>query len=209
MKWFRDGFCPRMDYRQIDECASSVPPGSEGSIFLPYLLGERTPHLDPSARGCFVGLTVHHSLGHMARAVMEGVVYAMKDCLDLFCDLGAEPERIVVSGGGAISELWRQIQADLYGREVVTVKTQEEAATGAAILAGVGVGIFPNLRQACEELIRPESSTSPLPENVERYAELHDVYRSLYPALRDFFHGLVDLGQLSPAQETPQQEIPS
>lgn len=193
LKWFRDKLSPGTDYERIDEAAASVSAGSEGLIFLPYLLGERTPHMDASARGCFIGLTLHHSFGHLARAVMEGVAFAMKDCLDLFRELGVNPDKIVLSGGGATSPLWRQVQADVYNREVLTVNTREEAATGAAILAGAGVGIYASIQQACAELIRPESSTSPNPENAKRYAELHEVYRSLYPLLKDSFHRLSDL----------------
>ncbi|NQT81680.1 xylulokinase [bacterium] len=193
LRWFREQISPGMEYKAIDEAAASVPPGSEGLVFLPYLLGERTPHLDPSARGCFVGLTIHHSFGHLARAVMEGVAFAMRDCLDLFRELGVNPGKIVLSGGGATSALWRQIQADVYNREVLTVNTCEEAATGSAILAGVGVGIYPSVQQACAELVKPESSTSPHPENANRYAELHELYRSLYPLLKDSFHKLADL----------------
>jgi xylulokinase len=192
LKWLRDKVFVGLDYKEIDERASGVAAGSEGLIFLPYLLGERTPHLDPAARGCFVGLTIHHTRGHLARAVMEGVAFAMKDCLGVFEDLGVNPQRIIVSGGGATSALWRQIQADVYGREVITVNTREEAATGAAILAGVGVGIYPSLQQACADLIGPESSTSPLPESAERYMELYGIYCSLYPALRDAFQKLAD-----------------
>ena len=193
LKWFRDKFCRQASYGEIDEMAKSVPVGSEGLIFLPYLLGERSPHLDPSARGCFVGLTIHHSLGHLARAVMEGVAFAMRDCLNLFGDLGVNPERIVMSGGGAKSGLWRQIQADVYDREVITVNTQEEAVTGAAILAGVGVGIYSSVQAACKELVKPVSSTSPRPHDARRYAELYGVYRSLYPALKDSFRKLTEL----------------
>jgi xylulokinase len=162
-------------------------------LFLPYLLGERTPHLDPSARACFVGLTIHHTFGHLARAVMEGVAFAMRDCLDLFRELNVDPGRIVLSGGGATSSLWRQIQADVYDREVLTVNTRDEAATGAAILAGVGVGVYRSVEQACADLIRAESSTFPGPENARRYAEMHEMYRSLYPRLKDSFHRLSDL----------------
>jgi xylulokinase len=192
LRWVRDRISPGKNYQQIDEAAASVAPGSDGLIFLPYLLGERTPHLDPSARGCFVGLTFHHSFGHIARSVMEGVAFAMRDCLNLFLRLGVDLEKIIVSGGGARSKLWRQIQADVYGREVVTLPTREEAATGAAVLAGAGVGVYPSLKRACAELIKPESSTPPLRENIKRYAELYDVFRSLYPALKDSFHKLSD-----------------
>jgi xylulokinase len=194
LKWFKETLSPGLDYKAIDEAAQSVPPGSGGLLFLPYLLGERSPHLDPLARGCFIGLTTHHTRAHLARAVMEGVAFAMKDCLGLFSDLGVKPNRIVLSGGGARSPLWRQIQADVYGREVMTVNTHEEAAAGCAILAGVGVGLFPSLREACAELVRTESSTSPISENLERYASLYEVYRSLYPRLRDWFRQLADLG---------------
>jgi xylulokinase len=193
LKWFRDELCPGSNYARLDEMARPVSVGSEGLIFLPYLLGERSPHLDPSARGCFIGLTINHSAGHLARAVMEGVAFAMKDCLNLFRGLGVNPQRIVISGGGAKSSLWRQIQADVYDREVITVNTQEEAATGAAILAGVGVGIYPSLQEACGELVKPASSTSPMPGNSARYADLYEIYHSLYPALKDFFRELTKL----------------
>ena len=190
LKWLRERFCPGLAYAEIDGLAASVRPGSEGLIFLPYLLGERTPHLDPSARGCFIGLAIHHSLGHLARAIMEGVAFAMKDCLTLFQSLDVSLEKIIVSGGGAVSSLWRQIQADVYGREVFTVNTSEEAATGAAILAGVGVGLYPSIQGACASLIKLKSSTTANPDNADRYTELYGVYRSLYPALKDSFHKL-------------------
>ncbi|MDP2896943.1 MAG: xylulokinase [bacterium] len=195
LKWFRERFCPGLAYAEIDGLAASVRPGSEGLIFLPYLLGERTPHLDPAARGCFIGLTIHHSLGHLARAIMEGVAFAMKDCLTLFQSLDVSLEKIIVSGGGAVSALWRQIQADVYGREVFTVNTREEAATGAAILAGVGVGLYPSIQDACASLIKLESSTPLDPDNAARYTELYEVYRSLYPVLKDSFHALSALEQ--------------
>jgi xylulokinase len=192
LKWFRDKLAIGLDYRGIDDMAARVDPGSEGLIFLPYLLGERTPHLDPSARACFIGLTERHTLGHLARSLMEGVAFAMKDGLCLFQTLGVNVGKIIASGGGATSSLWRQIQADVYGQEVFTVTTREAAATGSAILAGVGVGLYPSIQDACAALIKPESSTPPNPENTAHYTELYEVYRSLYPVLKEPFHKLTD-----------------
>ena len=190
LNWFRDGIAKGLDYKQIDAMAAPVPPGSDSLIFLPYLLGERTPHLDPSARACFIGLTNQHTLGHLARSIMEGVAFAMKDCLCLFQTLGVNVGKIIASGGGATSALWRQIQADIYGQEVFTVNTREAAATGSAIVAGVGAGEYRSIEEACASLIKLESATLPNPENTAHYAELYEVYRSLYPLLREPFHKL-------------------
>lgn len=192
LKWFRDGIAKGLRYKEIDAMAAAVAPGSEGLVFLPYLLGERTPHLDPSARACFIGLTKRHTLGHLARSIMEGVAFAMNDGLSLFQTLGVNLGKIIASGGGATSSLWRQIQADVYGQEVFTVNTREAAATGAAIVAGVGVGLYRSIQEACASLIKLKSATPPNPKNTAHYTELYEVYRSLYPVLKGPFHKLTE-----------------
>jgi xylulokinase len=169
--------------------AQEVPPGSEGLLFLPYLSGERTPHADPFARGAFVGLTLRHRRAHLVRAVLEGVAFGLRDSLEILRAMGLAPIQVRASGGGARSALWRQILADVFGAELVTVEVTEGAAYGAALLAGVGVGAFPSVEAACEQVVRIVERTAPGPGR-ERYEELYRVYVELYPRLRDAMHQL-------------------
>ena len=137
-RWFRDSFARQREYDDLTEAAASIRPGADGLIFLPYLMGERTPHPDPLARGGFIGLSVRHNLDHLTRAVLEGVAFGLRDGLDLMTESGAKrPEQIRASGGGIRSKLWRQILADVLGAEIATVTTPEGAAFGAAMLAAV------------------------------------------------------------------------
>ena len=135
------------------------PHGSEGLFFLPYLAGERTPHADPLARGCFVGLTLSHTRGHLARSVMEGATYALRDSLAIIRELGVPVKEIRASGGGSKSPLWRQIQADVFGQDVVTINAEQGPAYGVALLAAVGSGAFKNIEEACAATIRVVSRT--------------------------------------------------
>ena len=141
--------------------AAKIPPGSEGLFFLPYLSGERTPHADPDARACFVGLTLAHTRGHMVRAIMEGVTYALRDSLAIIEELGVPVQQIRASGGGSKSPLWRQIQADVFGQKVVTINAEEGPAYGVALLAAVGAGAFKNVEEACGATIRVVKETAP------------------------------------------------
>jgi xylulokinase len=173
------------DYAALSAEAATVPPGAEGLVFLPYLTGERTPHLDPQACGVFFGLTPRHARAHLVRAVMEGVVFALSEGLDIMRGLGVRPQSVVAAGGGARSPLWRQIQADLYGCTVTTTGTEEQAAYGAALLAGVGAGWWPDLKEACAACVRPAlAPVEPIAENRARYDDLRGIYRRLYPCLR-------------------------
>lgn len=161
-----------------------------GSSFLPYLTGERTPHPDPLARGAFVGLTVRHTQSDLTRAVLEGVAFGLRDSYELLKGAGLpEIDQVRITGGGAKSPLWRQILADVLGSELVTVNAAEGAAFGAAMLAVVGAGAFPDVPSACESLVRATSSTTPGPA-ASIYDELHPIYRDLYPALRPAFHAV-------------------
>ena len=188
LRWFRDNFGG--SYKELDEEASRVPPGSEGLLFLPYLLGERTPHMDPNARGAFFGLTLRHSRGHLARAIMEGVTFAMRDSLEVMRGLGIRIDRVIASGGGARSPLWRQIQADVYGMELVTAKVTEQAAFGAALVAGVGVGVYETIESACQKTISYENLTRPIKENLRRYEDYYQIFKGLYPKLKDDFESI-------------------
>jgi xylulokinase len=191
LRWYRDTFAPGASYDSLTDAAGRVPPGSEGLLFLPYLTGERTPYPDPLARGAFIGLTVRHTAPHLTRAVLEGVAFGLRDSFELIKEAGlAAIDQVRVSGGGARSPLWRQILADVLDVELVTVNTTEGAAFGAALLAGVGVGIWPDVASACAQTIQLTGSTQPQPKAVSRYAALYAQYRRLYPALRDIFPAL-------------------
>jgi xylulokinase len=191
LRWFRDTFAPGTDYATLLKPAADIPVGCEGLLFLPYLTGERTPHPDPLARGAFVGLTLRHRLPHLARAVLEGVAFGLRDSFELMKSAGlARIEQIRVSGGGARSALWRQILADVFACELVTVDTTEGAALGAALLAGVGCGHWPDVEKACSAAVRISGRVSPRAEASAAYQRQYTEYQTLYPALRDTFHRL-------------------
>jgi xylulokinase len=194
LRWYRDTLAPGAAYDDLLAPASAVSPGSEGLIFLPYLTGERTPHPDPLARGAFVGLTVRHTKAHLTRAVLEGVGFGLRDSFELMKGLGLGAIRQVrISGGGARSPLWRQILADLLACELVTVNTTEGAAYGAALLAGVGAGVWPDVDTACTQVIQVTGSATPQKETAGRYEAVYAEYRALYPALKQNFANLAHL----------------
>ncbi|MFC1558680.1 FGGY-family carbohydrate kinase, partial [candidate division KSB1 bacterium] len=196
-KWFRDTLAIEEieaakkentdPYNILFNKAVNVPIGSEGLLFLPYLSGERTPHQDGKARGAWVGLTLTHSKEHLVRAVIEGITFAMRDSVELMRTLGIEVSQVRIIGGGAKNPLWRQMQADVYNAEVVTVSSEEGPAFGAAILAGTGAGIYSDVRDAADEVIKPVDSYIPNPENVKIYEEYYQIFRELYPSLKDGF----------------------
>jgi len=177
-------------YNLLTHEAALAPVGSDGLLFLPYLTGERTPYPDPQARGAFVGLTVRHTKAHLVRSLLEGVSFGLRDCLELVTRLGVPIEQVRASGGGARSPLWRQIQADVFGTELVLVNVTEGAAYGAALLAGVGAGVYASVEQAVAQTVSITDLTTPVAENVQVYNKLYPVYRSLYPALKPAFHAL-------------------
>jgi len=191
LRWYRDRFAANKDFDTLLAPVDAVPAGSEGLLFLPYLTGERTPYPDPYARGAFIGLTVRHDMAHCTRAVLEGVAFGLRDCFALLQSAGAEAiEQVRVSGGGAKSPLWRQILANILNAELVTVNTTEGAAYGAAILAGVGVGCWSSVEEACQELIQITASVTPKSAEVEIYQNLYPLHKKLYPRLKDVFEGL-------------------
>jgi xylulokinase len=191
LQWYHDRLAPERSFADLLEEAAAVPAGSEGLIFLPYLSGERTPHPDPLARGAWIGLTARHERGHLTRAVLEGVAFGLKDMFELMKSAGLGPiEQVRVSGGGAKSLLWRQVLADVLEAELVTVNTTEGAAYGAALLAGVGAGVWRDVDAACAQTIAVKEHVSPKSENTDRYRSLYEQYKSLYPALKATFHAL-------------------
>ncbi len=171
-------------YELLTREAESIAPGSDGLIFLPYLQGERAPHLDPYARGGWIGLIARHDRRHLIRSVLEGVAFSLKDCLGILREQGLQLERMRATGGGAKSPLWRQIIADVLGVELVTTNATEGPAFGAALLAGVAGGVYPSVQQACEQTLRIVERTEPNPQAVHAYAQVYETYRALYPALK-------------------------
>ena len=176
-----------LSYEELIAEADAVPVGAEGLTFLPYLTGERTPHADSNARGVFVGLHSGHERGHLVRAVLEGVTFALRDSLELMRDLGVDATESVAVGGGARSAIWRQMQADVLGVPVVTVGPSGGAPYGAAILAAVGSGGFATVKEACQDWIRPIDRISPRSGNGDVYDEAYERYRGLYPRLKGHF----------------------
>jgi xylulokinase len=179
-------------YFLLTDEAALAGPGAEGLFFLPYLTGERTPHFDPDAKGAWVGLTVRHGKPHLIRAVLEGAAYAMRDSLELVREMGVELTQIRLSGGGARNALWRQIQADVYGHDVVTINAAEGPAFGAALLAQVGTGGFSSVPEACDATIHVVETTS-VSEARTFYDRGYSIYRRLYRDLRESFQAITGL----------------
>lgn len=178
-------------YELLAREAESIPPGCNGLLFLPYLQGERTPHLDAFARGGWIGLTASHDRRHLVRAVLEGVAFSLKDCFRIIGEQGLPLEQVRATGGGAKSPLWRQIIADVLGVELATMNAQEGPAFGAALLAGVASGVYPSVQQACEATVRIMERTEPRREVEAIYAQSYENYRALYPALKPIFGHLL------------------
>jgi xylulokinase len=179
-------------YDELAALAATAPPGSEGLVFLPHLFGERSPHLDPRATGLFLGLTARHTRAHLTRAVMEGVVFSLRQCLDIVRELGVPVREIRAIGGGAKSPLWLQLQADIYGVPVTKMAVDEGPAYGAALLAGVAAGVFEDVSQACGS-VEASGTFEPRREHAEAYEQAYTVYRELYSALRPSMHRLAAL----------------
>jgi len=189
LRWFRDRFGAagnedgRDAYERLTAEAAALPPGSDGLLWAPYLMGERTPHLDPNARAALIGLTASHTRGHVVRAILEGVAFSLRDSFTLFAEMGVPVRNIRLGGGGARSPLWRQIQADVYGREVEVLEAEEGAAYGAAILAGVGAGVWSSVDTACSEVVKVAQRVAPQPAVVERMNASYAAYCRIYPAV--------------------------
>ena len=188
LQWYRDTLAPEMSFDDLLQAAESVPAGSEGLQFLPYLSGERTPHPDPLARGAFIGLTLRHSRAHMTRAVLEGVSFGLKDSFTLIQNAGLGPiTQVRASGGGTKSALWRQVLSSVLEAELVTVNTTEGAAYGAALLAGVGAGAWVDVQSACKTVIKITGTTQPNPQDAGPYHKAYSIYQNLYPVLKPSF----------------------
>ena len=203
LRWFRDQFGAaevaeaerqkREPYDLIIQQAEKIPEGSEGLLWFPYLMGERTPHLDAAARGAWFGLTAAHTRGHLIRAILEGVAFSLRDSLEIFRELKIPLTEVRLSGGGSRNALWRQIQADIYGQELVTLNTSEGSAYGAGLLAMVGAGIHSKIEDACHCSIQLTEKIEPRPAAREIYDRYYKIYRSFYPTVKDHSHRLAEL----------------
>ena len=203
LQWFRNNFCgaemeaaAAMDtevYELIDRAAALSPVGANRLLYLPYLMGERTPHLDPDCRGVFFGLSAMHQKRDLLRAVMEGVTYSLKDCLSVLEEMGARPQTMLACGGGGSSPLWRQMLADVFRCPIQTLASKEGAALGVAILAGVGTGLFSSVPAACDAMIRENPPQLPNEAAAVQYDKGYTLYKELYPALKGSFGKLAEL----------------
>lgn len=203
LKWFRDNFCiseietanlMNVDpYYLLDKEAETVPIGANKLIYLPYLMGERTPHLDANARGVFFGLSAIHTKKDMLRAIMEGVTYSLADCMNVFGEMDITFNSMMACGGGGTSPLWRQMLADLYNCPVQTVKSKEGPALGVGILAAVGAGLYSSVPEACGEIIKKDKTQLPIEDNVKEYSKYYELYKEIYPALKSGFKRLANL----------------
>ena len=192
LRWFRDTFATnssgaRESYDQLTAEAAKIPAGSDGLLWTPYLMGERTPHLDSNARGALVGLTASHTRAHVVRAILEGVAFSLCDTFTLFREMNVPVTSIRLGGGGARSPLWRQIQADVYGHAVEIVEAEEGAAYGAALLAGVGAGLWPTVEAACAATVRVATRVNPQPAAVAILNASYSAFRRIYPATKGIF----------------------
>lgn len=205
LRWFREQFGAQESwfareigadpYELILQEAANAPAGSDGLLFLPYLMGERTPHLDPEARGAWFGLTAAHRRGHLVRAILEGVAFSLRDSLEIFKELSIPVDQIRASGGGSRNALWRRIQAEIYGKELVTLRESEGSALGAALLAGVGAGVYPSVEEAAKQAVHIQERVAPSEAGESVYEKIYPIYRRLYPATRAVAHELARLNR--------------
>jgi xylulokinase len=188
LRWWRE--VTGADYDTLVREAESVEPGAEGLLFLPYLTGERTPHLDPEARGVFFGITARHTRAHLTRALLEGVLFSLRDALEIMGEVGVRPVTVVATGGGSSSPLWRRLQADVYGTVIRRTVVQEGAAYGAALLGHVAAGTFASVDEAVGVVRTLEEVTEPDPRVVPMYDAAFELYRAVYAGTRDLMHSL-------------------
>jgi xylulokinase len=196
LQWFQDALCSTAtkggrrattSFKALSEEASATPAGAEGLQFLPYLAGERTPHLDPHARGALVGITLAHGRGHVVRAIMEGVTFALRDSLAIIEELGVPVRQVRAGGGGAKNPFWRQMQADVFGKSVYAMAADEGPAYGVALLAAVGAGYYKNISEACAATVRTTEGSKPEAKTRKTYDRAFPVFQALYRALKDEF----------------------
>lgn len=188
LKWWVEDVNNSKDYEFYNNLAKNILPGSDQLYFLPYLIGERTPHNNPHIRGGFIGLTHNHHKGHMTRAILEGVAFSLKDCFSLLNNLNLKEDKILISGGGSKSSLWKQILADVIGKPIITIDSASEGpALGCAIIASVACNNFSSIEEACKKIIKEIHTTYPVKENINIYKDSYEKYKKLYEPLKNFW----------------------
>lgn len=190
LSWFKDSFAPELSFNDLLAHVGDIPPGAEGLLFTPYLVGERTPHADSVIRGSFIGLSGTHRRDHLARAVMEGITFSLAESVELFRQAGISVERVISIGGGAKNPVWLQMQADIFGTPVVSLKNEQGPAMGAAMMAAVGSGWFASLKDCAAQFIDYVTTYEPIPANVEVYSRLFKLYQQVYAATQSLNEGL-------------------
>jgi xylulokinase len=187
LNWFRNNFMRDIKYSDIDEKCENIPVGAEGLIYLPYLMGERTPILDSDTRGVFFGLSAMHSEYHLARAVMEGVSYSLYSCLEILNEIGIIVDSMSLCGGGGKSAFWRQMISDVYGMNITTMRSSEGASLGAAILGGCAANVFSSVDEGCRRMTQKGNVTEFNSSSHGEYLKVYDIYKEIYPALKPLF----------------------
>ncbi|MGJ9384966.1 xylulokinase [Salipaludibacillus sp. CF4.18] len=191
LSWFKDTFAADQSFEQILASASESPAGAKGLIFTPYIVGERTPHADADIRGSFIGMQATHTLGDFARAVIEGITFSLNETVEVFREHGKTVDKVISIGGGAKSELWLQMQADVFNAEVVKLKNEQGPGMGAAMLAAYGLGWFPSLKDCAQQFVETSDTYTPASENVETYKKLFKIYKDVYPQTKQLNKELV------------------
>ena len=190
LNWFKNNFAPDCSYKELDKACENIPIGSEKLIYLPYLMGERTPILDPCARGVFFGLSALHDRCHLARAVMEGVSFSLYSCIEVLSEMGVQVSDMAVCGGGAKSPFWKQMIASVYGFDIKTMMSSEGAALGAAILGGVAAGVYENVENGCQKAVKVKQMCSTDMAEHSEYMKYYEIYSSIYSQNRSIFQKL-------------------
>jgi xylulokinase len=193
VNWFRNTLAKDVSYKELDNQCEEIKIGSDKLIYLPYLMGERTPILDVNSRGVFFGLSAMHTKAHMSRAVLEGVSYSLCSCLDVLGEMGVTTSDMALCGGGAKSPLWRKILCDSFGVSVKTMESDEGPALGAAILAGCAAGVYSSVEEGCKRAVRDGEKLSPDATATAEYKKYYNIYKELYPALKEQYHALANI----------------
>ncbi|MGX7031359.1 xylulokinase [Vagococcus zengguangii] len=191
LNWFKDTFASNESFESLLSDIDKIAPGSDGLLFTPYIVGERTPHADSQIRGSFIGLDTTHSLKHLAKAILEGITFSLKDSQQLMeVESNRKFERIVSVGGGAKNKDWLQMQADIFNAEIIGLETEQGPGMGAAMLAAIGLGWFDDALACAEQFVKYKGSTKPIVENVEKYQQYYELYQQVYPATKTLSHAL-------------------
>ncbi len=186
LNWFRDTFAKEQSFSDLLATISSISPGSNGLLFTPYIVGERTPHVDSHIRGSFIGIDTSHRLAHFTRSVLEGITFSLKDAQSLMTEVAGKTfTRIVSVGGGAKNKDWLQIQADVFNAEIVTLKAEQGPGLGAAMLAALGLGWFENMESCADHFVAYTDAIQPIPENVAVYETIYQHYKAIYPNVKN------------------------